>query len=207
MPLVEKWWFYHPLRGWPGYGFMEKLNSLKGELKRWNKEVFGNVGLKKASLLRAIEIIDRKKESIVLSTEEIDRRKFLKESLTETIVQEQRIWPQKGKLTWLQEGDENSNFFHRWSSHKKNRAYIGELQDELGNVLNKGEGEAEFLRYFSSLYTTTADHCFMMENVGQSPLPMEQNSHLEAPFTEEEISRAIADLGNLKSPRPDAMTN
>lgn len=187
---------------------MEKLKGLKSLLKLWNKEEFGNVGLKKTELLKAIDDLDTEEEINPLSIEKQEKRKSLKESLTETIVTEQRMWLQKGKLKWLQEGDENTNFFHRWSTHKKCKAFISEIKDDQGTLLTKGEDiEAEFVRYFSSLYTAIVDNCYLVENMDWSPLQASLSSSPEDPFTEEEIRRAVTDLGTLKSLGPDGMSN
>lgn len=41
------WWNERVQGRWEGYRFMEKLKSLKGKLKGWNREVFGDMRLEK----------------------------------------------------------------------------------------------------------------------------------------------------------------
>jgi hypothetical protein len=39
----------------------KKLSALKGEIKRWNKEVFGNVGARNKAWAEELELLDRSK--------------------------------------------------------------------------------------------------------------------------------------------------
>lgn len=87
--------------------------------------------------MKAIDILDIDEEISPLSEEAFNIRKVLKESSVETTILEQRMWVPKGKIKWLQECDENSNFSHRWSSHQKYRAFIADIELEQGIVLIK----------------------------------------------------------------------
>ena len=52
------WWNDFNLSGWEGYKFMTKLKLIKGKLKKWNVEVFGDTRMKKHSMLRRIRELD-----------------------------------------------------------------------------------------------------------------------------------------------------
>lgn len=41
--MIKRWWNEEEQSGWKGYEFMIRLKSLKGKLKVWRKEVFGDV--------------------------------------------------------------------------------------------------------------------------------------------------------------------
>ena len=51
-----------------------KLKFVKEELKKWNKDVFGHIRLRKYNLLDSVNALDVKEESIGLSIEEIEQR-------------------------------------------------------------------------------------------------------------------------------------
>ena len=53
-----KWWNDLSPTGWEGHKFMSKLKLIKGNLKKWNVEVFGDTRLKKQSLIRRIKELD-----------------------------------------------------------------------------------------------------------------------------------------------------
>lgn len=42
-----------------GWEFMRKLKYLKRKLKSWNKEEFGNVGLRKVEILEQMKDLDK----------------------------------------------------------------------------------------------------------------------------------------------------
>ena len=55
------------LRRSPSYVLACKLKALKGDLKHWNKHVFGDVALKKKSLLTKLLDTDTREEMQVLT--------------------------------------------------------------------------------------------------------------------------------------------
>lgn len=67
------------VEGSPRQRFHLKLTLLRDKLRVWNKEVFGNVGARKESLLEEICGLDKKEESVGLSVEDSAARQCLKE--------------------------------------------------------------------------------------------------------------------------------
>lgn len=108
----------------------------------------------------------------------------------------------------LKEGDENSNFFHRWTSGRRNRNFISTIENGEGIILTEqNDTEKEIVSYFDKLYNTREEHCLTFENLGWSPLTETLKVQIEASFTVEEIHKAVTDLGCLKSPGQDRTTN
>jgi hypothetical protein len=50
MDQVKNWWQSYQFNGSPSYVLACKLKALKGDLRRWNNEVFGHVGKQKKIL-------------------------------------------------------------------------------------------------------------------------------------------------------------
>jgi hypothetical protein len=44
---VKTWWMSYEFHGLPSYVLASKFKALKADLKKWNEEVFGDVGKKK----------------------------------------------------------------------------------------------------------------------------------------------------------------
>jgi len=58
---VKKWWMSYEFSGLPSFILANKLKALKSDLKKWNEEVFGDIGKKKKELLdgiRELELIE-----------------------------------------------------------------------------------------------------------------------------------------------------
>jgi hypothetical protein len=51
---VKLWWQSYHFHGCPSFVLACKLKALKVDLRKWNEEVFGYVGLQKKALLDGI---------------------------------------------------------------------------------------------------------------------------------------------------------
>jgi hypothetical protein len=74
-----------------------KLKALKTDLKKWNAEVFGDVGKKKKELLEGIRELDSVDEGRGLEEEEKVRKIDMSRELEKTLLSEEIIWRQKSR--------------------------------------------------------------------------------------------------------------
>ena len=58
--MVKDKWLSYPMKGNALVNIKEKLKSLKGDLKIWNRDVFGNIHTQKKAILQEIEELDCK---------------------------------------------------------------------------------------------------------------------------------------------------
>ncbi|RVW72586.1 hypothetical protein CK203_060085 [Vitis vinifera] len=90
---------------------------------------------------------------------------------------------------------------------RRNRKYIKTLENERGLVLNNAECiTKEILLYFEKLYADPIGESWSIEGLDWSPISEESAISLDAPFTEEEISKAIFQMDRDKAPGPDGFT-
>ncbi|RVW85287.1 Transposon TX1 uncharacterized 149 kDa protein [Vitis vinifera] len=90
---------------------------------------------------------------------------------------------------------------------RRNRKYIKSLENERGLVLNNAESiTEEILLYFEKLYANPIGESWSIEGLDWSPISEESAISLVAPFTEEEISKAIFQMDRDKAPGPDGFT-
>jgi hypothetical protein len=52
---VKLWWQNYRFEGCPSYVLACKLKALKGDLRKWNDEIFGDVGKRKRLCWRVFE--------------------------------------------------------------------------------------------------------------------------------------------------------
>ena len=83
----------------------KKLQALKGKIKKWNIEVFGNVEIRNKAWAEELELLDSYEEGRGLSEEEKERRRELVTGLEAFLLQEEICWRQKSRIQWLKEGD------------------------------------------------------------------------------------------------------
>jgi len=116
--------------------FARKLKALKVDLKKWNKEVFGNVGVQKNEMEKGLSELDMIAEERPLSEEENIKREEYSRSLEMSIYLEEVSWRQKSRALWLKDGDNNTKFLHRLAnSHRRHNSIEtlvvdGHLTDE-----------------------------------------------------------------------------
>ncbi|XP_075080405.1 uncharacterized protein LOC142165916 [Nicotiana tabacum] len=56
---VKEWWTSYGVSGTPSFCLSKKLKLLKGDIIRWNKEVFGRVEVKKRELMHELEELEK----------------------------------------------------------------------------------------------------------------------------------------------------
>jgi len=76
----------HEFHGLPSYVLANKLKALKVDLKKWNAEVFGDVGKKKKQFLEGIRELDCIDEDKGLVEEERVRKTDMIRELEKTLL-------------------------------------------------------------------------------------------------------------------------
>jgi hypothetical protein len=88
---VRSWWSSFSFMGSPSFVLAKKLRALKGEIKRWNKEVFGNVGARNKTWAEEPELLDRFEEVRRLSKEDKERRRILVSDLEASLFYKRKL--------------------------------------------------------------------------------------------------------------------
>ena len=70
MERVCSWWESYHFHGTPSYTLANKLKMLKLDLKKWNVEEFGNVGLRVQNLWKDFNVLEVIEDDRVLTAEE-----------------------------------------------------------------------------------------------------------------------------------------
>ncbi|XP_059658982.1 uncharacterized protein LOC132305342 [Cornus florida] len=143
-----------------------QFQTLKSELKKWNKEVFGNLEWKKNKVLADIAEIDSLDETGQVTESLRSRRVSCQVTFAEIATMEEISWRQKSRALWLKEGDRNTKFFHRLANAHRRYNNIGRIRVN-GLELRKED---------------------------------------EAPFSEEEVLKALSTCNGDKAPGPDGFT-
>ena len=86
----------------------------------------------------------------------MDRIHRLKWEINGLLIEEEKMWKQRSRTLWLQEGDQNTRFFHNRAFHRFHQNQIVELQDSYGVVcLGEDEISTILIDYYQSLLTST----------------------------------------------------
>lgn len=183
----------------------EALKRLQGVLKHWNKEVFGDIQVKKEKLVQKLTGIqnrlDQYQTDDLLAEEEV----VIKE-LDVVLEQEEMLWFQKSREKWVAFGDRNSKKFHMSTVIWRRRNRIESLQNDGGSwITNSKELEEHACAYFKRLYSLEDVDPILqrLPLVGFAALTQGEYTDLTKPFVAEEVEKSVRGMGSFKAPGPD----
>lgn len=181
------------------------LEILRDKLRRWNREVFGEVQKRKDNLVTEIkELQDR---LIVAPINELlDKEAELSKELDVVLEQEEVIWFQKSREKWIALGDQNTKFYHTSTIIRRRRNHIEMLKNDDGVwISDMQELEQLAIGYYRRLYSIVdVDEVVpKLPREGFVALSQADYTHLNKPFSAEEVLKAIRGMGKYKAPGPD----
>ncbi|CAD5323156.1 unnamed protein product [Arabidopsis thaliana] len=106
---------------------MEKIASCRKEISQWKRRC------KPSSAVRIQELqfrIDAATRQIPFNPQLL---KDLRKELNHEYYQEEQFWSQKSRVTWFNEGDKNTKFFHATTKNRRAQNRIQKLIDDDGN--------------------------------------------------------------------------
>ncbi|MCI10855.1 RNA-directed DNA polymerase (Reverse transcriptase), partial [Trifolium medium] len=129
--VVRELWS-KPVYGAPMYCLQQKLKRLKLVLKKWNKDVFGNVDINVKlavdDVIRIQNLIDA--NGITADLQRCDYQAQL--VLTKALLSQDGFWKEKARIKHFLHGDRNTSYFHRVAKIKSATNQIHLLNGEEG---------------------------------------------------------------------------
>ncbi|KAK1630226.1 hypothetical protein QYE76_004541 [Lolium multiflorum] len=176
------------------------LMGVMDSLHAWSGRTIGNVSKQINHKRKKLENLETRSDANSRKA----ARKVSKE-LDELLMKEETRWRQRSRISWLREGDRNTNYFHRRASWRQKNNKIEKLQSENGDIIEDATHlEIMTTDFFTELYK--ADPTVQPGTISQTltgKIDDDKNKTLCADFTEEEISFALFQIGPTKAPGPD----
>jgi hypothetical protein len=182
---------------------MEKCSDVHSELHCWDKEVLKAPYRKLKELKRDLEQLRRGPMTDATLAAQND----IQMQIENTLEKEEMFWIQRARANWLKHGDRNTSFFHRYASKRKKQNTIKYLIDDNGIKQEDRDAMCSTVHsYFSDLFTSEVlEPDDLVFNDIQRLVTDEMNVGLLAPFTAEEVKKALFNIGDLKAPGPDGL--
>jgi hypothetical protein len=120
--------------------------------------------------------------------------------------EEESKWVQRAKVKHVQEGGNNTKYFHLIANGKHRRKQIFQLEQDEGTIVGDENLRIFISEYYKKLFGPQVQNSFSLYNDANSDIPQvssEENVMLTADFTEEEVFEAISQMEHNKAPGPD----
>ncbi|KAL4352119.1 hypothetical protein GQ457_06G008250 [Hibiscus cannabinus] len=181
-----------------------KLKKARVKLKRWSGSKYG----KSRQTIEGIKhrLLNPQKQPLTIQTKE--EISFLKMELQKLWESEERHWHQRARVNWIKFGDKNTKFFHATTIQRNRKNAIVKIKSVDGSWLeDEGEICREFENHFKKLYTKEEDiDIGILQDLIPQLITTDINSVLCREVTEEEIKKAVFDMGTLKAPGSDGFS-
>lgn len=114
MENINNWWTQTTIRSDNiMYIFQQKLKTIKSNLKRWNKDTFGDIFQAKKELEEKMALLQQTMITEGYDEERKAQETNLQRQWEERLKQEEMLWRQKSRVQWLKQGERNTGFFHK----------------------------------------------------------------------------------------------
>jgi hypothetical protein len=100
------------------YCFQKKLKHFKQQVRKSNKEVFGNIFQERKLPEQKLENLQAQFIQVGHTITQQHEENELKIKLEERHKQEEILWRHKSRVQWLNEGEKNTKLFHHYMIHK-----------------------------------------------------------------------------------------
>ncbi|GKV50623.1 hypothetical protein SLEP1_g57323 [Rubroshorea leprosula] len=180
-----------------------KAKAVKGVLKGWNKEVFGNMEALYGQAVKKVEQVDMQNEVSDLEEAEIVKRQEGFSEMWDCIRKRELIWKQKSRNKWVREGDANTRFFHIVAIGRRAHNNIAGLMCEGVWCEEPDAVKNESAKYFRKLFQGDSWNRPKPADLKFQQISEEKKEWLERPFSVEEIEEGLRSCDGSKAPGPD----
>ena len=131
----------------------------------------------------------------------------LKKEIKELLVKEEKMWKQRFRALWLQEGDKNTWYFHSQATQRYKRNMICELMDSKGLLCMNEKDIAQILIGFYQGLFESANPCSIDQAMADIPplFTLKMNDMLQEEYIRAEMDTTLHQMEALKAPGPDGM--
>ncbi|KAH9769811.1 reverse transcriptase domain-containing protein [Citrus sinensis] len=137
------------------------------------------------------------------------KRTFSRKQIDDLLIDKEIYWRQRSRAVWLREGDKNTKYFHSKATARKRKNKIRGIVDERNKWTEEvDEIERIFCDYFDNMFTSNNPTMHQLESALKGmpcKISSEMNAHLDQPYIEVEITKALSQMHPTKAPAPNGL--
>jgi len=202
---VASAWTSVPVGSCPFTTIDKKLKAVTKSLQSWSSKTVGQLAMQLALAREILHQFEIAQDSRQLSEEEIWLKNNLKKHSLALASLKRTMARLRSRISWLKDGDANTQLFHLHARHRKRKNFIGRLVS--GNrICTSQQDKAAVIDEF---YVNLLGSCIAREhtiNLAKLGISEHNLSELDLPFTEEEVWSTIKQMPSDKAPGPDGFT-
>jgi hypothetical protein len=172
-------------------------------LKGWNINVEGRYSKLKKELLSKIDILDKKCEVLGISDAERIEKLELEWNLKKKYGRRRVQKKQTAREKFINEGDENTKFFHLIAKGRKQRVKIPFLIHDGASVNDSESINKIASSYYKDLFGPSVHSSINVSNLSMNQLSDTDISLLTAPFSINKIKKVVFEMKHNSAPGPD----
>ncbi|KAL9659108.1 hypothetical protein QQ045_021151 [Rhodiola kirilowii] len=190
----------------PLLNFALKLKRLRGSLRKWNWEKFGDINRKVKELSAEVERLEGCLQEEIYSVCMSDVRKA-KDDLSIFLRFQQLMLEEKSKAKWLVKGERNRKLFHASIKARRIQNRIRLLMADGTQTEDAESIGNEAVAYFQKLFYDFPNNTGNLPDGLINPIISDtQNLVLTQTPDEDEIKLAVQGMNPSSSPGPDGFT-
>ncbi|KAI9084511.1 hypothetical protein K1719_033499 [Acacia pycnantha] len=180
---------------------VRRLQACQKKLVLWSKSEFPN--FRKA--IDQLKIKLGRCYSGGMSAARLEEAEEIVKQIEEAWRNEETYWWQRSRVSWLNCGDRNTKFFHNTVIQRRQRNKILRLKDDSGRWMEDSEEiNKAFSGFYSELFQTSGGRSLDQALSYVSQVVNENdNIQLMEQVSNQEIERAVFQIGANKAPGPD----
>ncbi|XP_059073804.1 uncharacterized protein LOC131874442 [Cryptomeria japonica] len=216
----EKMWLSHPnlfssvkdrwnvhLDSSAMFWVAKNLRHVKERVKKWNREVFGDIFVQKFAIQEELVLIQGKYQHEGYVNDNFAKESEALSKYHNIIAREETFWRQRSRALWLKDGDKNTRLFHISTLKHRTANRIGHMMNNGRIIDNEDEISRVVVEFFVDLLKKDTLLDPKAQNMLADTIPKilseSQNHNLIAIPSKEEIKSVFFSFDGSKAPCPD----
>ncbi|XP_074290319.1 uncharacterized protein LOC141617049 [Silene latifolia] len=153
--IITKHW-NAPIYGTPMYKVVNRMKAMKSDLKQLNRDNFHDVEKNAQIMLMTLHSIQTELQTRPLDPQLIEAEKVAADGFKVLDEARTSFLAQKAKVSWLEEGDDNTAFFHSAIKKRRIANKVMQIEDQNGIVHTQIQGINDaFESYYKQILGTS----------------------------------------------------